>query len=79
MPAAPLSATSESAVSESAVTATATTVATDGAGADGPGEAAAPATCPACPHLLQDHDRIGTRYCSATIKSSSTRGCVCAR
>lgn len=34
--------------------------------------------CPACPHPLSAHDRIGVRYCQATAASGSdSRGCVC--
>ncbi|WP_143517162.1 RGCVC family protein [Pseudonocardia sp. MH-G8] len=34
-------------------------------------------TCAACPHDHDAHDRIGTRYCSATITGALSRGCVC--
>jgi hypothetical protein len=36
------------------------------------------ATCAVCPHPVDAHDRIGTRYCSATAASGLLdRGCVC--
>ncbi|MHA6624261.1 RGCVC family protein [Pseudonocardia sichuanensis] len=35
------------------------------------------ATCAACPHDRDAHDRIGTRFCSATITGALSRGCVC--
>ena len=34
--------------------------------------------CAACPHEWDAHDRIGTRFCSATIAGALSRGCVCA-
>ncbi|MBB3674991.1 RGCVC family protein [Modestobacter versicolor] len=34
--------------------------------------------CPACPHPMSAHDRIGVRFCQATVASSDEgRGCVC--
>lgn len=33
--------------------------------------------CAACPHGREAHDRIGTRFCSATIAAGLDRGCVC--
>ena len=33
--------------------------------------------CPACPHPLSAHDRIGVRFCLATAAGSTGRGCVC--
>jgi hypothetical protein len=42
--------------------------------------AAAPdpgAGCAACPHLLVDHDAIGSRFCQATVDGGISRGCVC--
>jgi hypothetical protein len=33
--------------------------------------------CAACPHGREAHDRIGTRFCSATIAGGLSRGCVC--
>ncbi|TQM15672.1 RGCVC family protein [Pseudonocardia kunmingensis] len=35
------------------------------------------ATCAACPHDRDAHDRIGTRFCCATITGALSRGCVC--
>ena len=35
------------------------------------------AACAACPHDRDAHDRIGTRFCSATIAGALTRGCAC--
>ena len=40
--------------------------------APGPG-----AGCAACPHLLADHDAIGSRFCQATVDGDISRGCVC--
>jgi hypothetical protein len=40
--------------------------------ASGPG-----AGCEACPHLLTDHDAIGSRFCRATVDGDISRGCVC--
>ena len=33
--------------------------------------------CPACPHPLAQHDRIGVRFCLATAAGTADRGCVC--
>lgn len=33
--------------------------------------------CAACPHGRDAHDRIGTRFCAATIAGALSRGCVC--
>jgi hypothetical protein len=33
--------------------------------------------CNACPHRLDAHDRIGTRFCKATTASGHARACVC--
>jgi hypothetical protein len=38
---------------------------------------AAHATCSVCPHAAKAHDRIGTRYCAATVAGGLRRGCVC--
>jgi hypothetical protein len=35
------------------------------------------AVCTACPHPVARHDAIGLRFCHATLKGSTTRGCVC--
>jgi hypothetical protein len=42
-----------------------------------PSAVAAP-KCSACPHDLDQHDRISLRYCSATTAATMTRGCICA-
>jgi hypothetical protein len=34
-------------------------------------------TCPACPHPLAAHDRIGTRFCRITITRALSRRCSC--
>jgi hypothetical protein len=31
----------------------------------------------ACGHDLEQHDRVGARYCAATSSSRLDRGCVC--
>jgi hypothetical protein len=33
--------------------------------------------CGACAHPWHAHDTIGVRYCSATVVSSLSRGCIC--
>jgi hypothetical protein len=33
--------------------------------------------CAACPHDVDAHDPIGTRFCTATIAGALSRGCVC--
>jgi hypothetical protein len=33
--------------------------------------------CAACRHDRDAHDRIGARFCSATIAGALSRGCVC--
>lgn len=33
--------------------------------------------CAVCPHPWESHDRIATRFCTATISENHTRGCVC--
>lgn len=33
--------------------------------------------CAACPHESALHDRIGSRFCGATIAGGLDRGCVC--
>lgn len=33
--------------------------------------------CAACPHPLETHDVIATRYCKATTARHRERGCVC--
>lgn len=35
------------------------------------------ATCPVCPHPIEDHDTIGNRFCTATKAGGFNRGCVC--
>ncbi len=35
------------------------------------------ATCDVCPHLAVSHDRIGQRFCDATLAGVVTRGCIC--
>jgi hypothetical protein len=42
-----------------------------------PAAMAAGAECAACPHLLADHDAIGSRFCQATVDGGISRGCVC--
>ena len=37
----------------------------------------APATCDVCPHPAAAHDRIGQRFCDATLTGALTRGCIC--
>lgn len=36
-----------------------------------------PAQCAVCPHAWSGHDALGVRYCSATMASARTRGCIC--
>ena len=33
--------------------------------------------CAACPHPLDDHDAIATRFCRDTVAAGHDRGCVC--
>ncbi|MGQ0481423.1 MAG: RGCVC family protein [Pseudonocardia sp.] len=33
--------------------------------------------CLVCPHPWPGHDHLGMRYCTATIASASSRGCIC--
>ena len=35
------------------------------------------AVCDVCPHPAAAHDRIGRRFCQATLDSALTRGCIC--
>lgn len=35
--------------------------------------------CPVCPHAWSGHDATSTRFCTATMTSALTRGCVCPR
>ncbi|WP_375336171.1 RGCVC family protein [Nocardia sp. SYP-A9097] len=35
-------------------------------------------SCGACPHASEAHDRIGVRYCSATMARGLDRECACA-
>ena len=35
------------------------------------------ATCDVCPHPAAAHDRIGQRFCDATLAGAVTRGCIC--
>ena len=35
--------------------------------------------CPACPHDIAAHDRIGLRFCAVTTSKALERGCVCSR
>lgn len=36
-----------------------------------------PGQCTVCPHAWSGHDALGVRYCSATMASARTRGCIC--
>ena len=38
---------------------------------------AALAVCDVCPHATAAHDRIGLRFCQATLDGALSRGCVC--
>jgi hypothetical protein len=38
---------------------------------------APPGTCSVCPHMWDAHDALGRRYCSASMASSRSRGCIC--
>ena len=40
-------------------------------------EQAPAATCDVCPHPAAAHDRIGQRFCDATLTGAMTRGCIC--
>jgi hypothetical protein len=33
--------------------------------------------CSACKHPWEKHDALGVRYCTATMASSLSRGCIC--
>jgi hypothetical protein len=35
--------------------------------------------CAVCPHPWAEHDRIATRFCTATTTENHSRGCVCAK
>lgn len=35
------------------------------------------AACDVCRHTVGDHDRIATRYCTATQTHALSRGCIC--
>jgi len=35
------------------------------------------ALCTACPHAIEDHDRISLRFCSVTTASRLDRHCAC--
>jgi hypothetical protein len=34
-------------------------------------------TCVVCPHPWSGHDRVSTRFCTATVAGGYNRGCVC--
>ncbi|MFD4672567.1 RGCVC family protein [Lentzea sp. NPDC058450] len=34
-------------------------------------------TCDVCPHPWQEHDRLGVRYCTATVAAALARRCIC--
>jgi hypothetical protein len=36
------------------------------------------AICAMCPHPWNNHDQIAARYCTASVTSGQSRGCVCA-
>lgn len=36
-----------------------------------------PRACLACPHALDAHDGLGTRFCAATTAAGHSRGCIC--
>ena len=38
---------------------------------------ASPNTCSVCPHPWADHDALGVRFCTATMGSANSRGCIC--
>ena len=42
--------------------------------AEGPAD---PRTCRACPHAVDAHDGLGTRFCAATTAAGHSRGCIC--
>jgi hypothetical protein len=48
-----------------------------GAGLPDPRTRALAATCDVCPHPAASHDRIGQRFCDATLAGAVTRGCIC--
>jgi hypothetical protein len=33
--------------------------------------------CAACAHPWHEHDALGVRFCTASIMSSLSRGCIC--
>ncbi len=33
--------------------------------------------CAACDHPWSEHDALGMRFCTATVTSSLSRGCIC--
>ncbi|WP_223263376.1 RGCVC family protein [Rhodococcus sp. MTM3W5.2] len=35
-------------------------------------------SCPVCPHSLDSHDALGTRFCAATSDRHLERKCICA-
>ena len=39
--------------------------------------AADPRACRACPHEVDAHDGLGTRFCAATTANGDSRGCIC--
>ncbi|HSY15272.1 MAG TPA: RGCVC family protein [Jatrophihabitantaceae bacterium] len=34
-------------------------------------------TCDCCPHHVDAHDATALRYCAATLKNATRRGCIC--
>jgi len=52
-------------------------VATDAVPGVVPVPSAVEPVCDVCPHLAAAHDRIGRRFCQATLGSAITRGCIC--
>jgi hypothetical protein len=42
-----------------------------------PADGSTETACAACVHPREAHDRIGLRYCAATVASGINRGCVC--
>ncbi len=47
----------------------------DPSGPTEPADAEQP--CMVCPHPWSGHDKLGVRYCTATVASASSRGCIC--
>jgi len=45
--------------------------------ANATGNGATTGDCPVCPHQVDTHDEIGTRFCAATAAGQFERGCVC--